>query len=68
MKVERQRFSNASLPRSDRSRKLTEDRDHLYDVVSVNPPIKYRDLIDEVDEKVKKESICRLLNETGLRK
>lgn len=69
IKMERHCLSNTSLPRSGQPRKLTEeDRGHLYDVISMDPHIKYRDLIDEVDEKVKQESIRRLLNEMDLRK
>lgn len=58
-----------TLPRSGRPRKLTEeDRDQLYDVISTEPCVKYQDLMDEVDNTVKKESIRRLVNEMALRK
>lgn len=68
IRVEHQRRNNASLPCSGQPRKLTEeDRDHLYNVISTNSHIKYQDLMDEVDNKVQKESIRNLLNEMGLK-
>lgn len=56
--------------RPSRSRALDEeDRDRVYDIVSYEDPhIKMRDLLDSVDNKVKKRSLQRLLREMDLRK
>ena len=61
---ERKRLDNHSLPRSGRPHGLTEEqRDHLYNLVTANPDIKMRDLLESVDGAVKERSIRRLLNE-----
>jgi transposase len=67
---ERERENNQSKRRPGAPRKLSEEqRDHLYDVaVHQNPHIKNRDLMEEVDETVKKRSIQKLLREMGRRK
>lgn len=65
---ERKRLDNHSLPRSGRPNVLTEEqRDHLYDLITNNPDMKMRDLLESVDEAVKERSIRRLLNEMGRR-
>ncbi|KAH6654192.1 hypothetical protein BKA67DRAFT_564388 [Truncatella angustata] len=51
-------------------RKLTEeDRDRIYDIIyHEDPHIKHRDLLQEVDDKVKLTSLRNLLREMGKRK
>ena len=66
---ERKRLDNHSLPRSGRPHGLTEEqRDHLYNLVTANPDIKMRDLLESVDTAVNERSIRRLLKEMGHRK
>ena len=57
--IRRQTSDFKSRPRSGRPRVLSEQkRDHVYDIVThVNPHIKMRDLLREVDNKVKKRSL-----------
>ena len=57
--IRRQTSDFKSRPRSGRPRVLSEqERDHVYDIVThVNPHIKMRDLLREVDNKVKKRSL-----------
>ena len=64
---EHERTNNQSKRRPGAPRKLSEEqRDHLYDLaVHENPHIKNRELVEEVDEAVKKRSIQRLLREMG---
>jgi transposase len=60
------RVNNVTRPRSGQPRKLNEEeRDHIHDLTTENPHIKIRDLLAEVDHKVKKRSIQRLLHEMG---
>ena len=66
---ERKRLVNHTLPRSGRPHGLTEEqRDHLYNLVTANPDIKMRDLLESVDTAVNERSIRRLLKEMGHRK
>jgi transposase len=66
---ENHRINNESRKRSGAPRKLSEEqRDHIYDLATHNPHIKNRDLLEEVDEAIKKRSIQRLLREMGKRK
>lgn len=67
---EKERINNASKPRTGAPRKLTEDdRDHVYDIIThINPHIKHRDLLREVDHKVKERSIRALCYEMDRRK
>ena len=52
---ERKRLNNHSLPRSGRPHGLTEEQhDHLYDLTTTNPHIKMCDLLESVDEAVKR--------------
>jgi transposase len=63
---EASRLNNVSKPRSGRPHKLNEEeRDHIYGLTTDNPHIKMRDLLAEVDHKVKKRSIQYLLCEIG---
>jgi transposase len=63
------RQNNLSLARSGRPRKLDEaDRERILDVIHGNPRVTYEDLLAEVDHKVKKDSIRRLLTAEGLKK
>ena len=69
IKRERDRLNNHTQPRSGRPRQLTENqRDHIFELSTTNPHIKYTELLDEVDHAVKKRSIQNLLNEMGRRK
>ncbi|KAJ6168001.1 hypothetical protein N7497_000844 [Penicillium chrysogenum] len=69
LRKERERRDNHNLLRTGRPRILTEnDRDRLYDCIQQDLHTIYKDMIAEVDFKVKRESIRRLLNEMGLRK
>lgn len=69
LREEKNRLNNISRPRSGAPRKLDEDdRDRLHGRILEDPHVQYEDLLAEVDWKVKKESIRRLLNEMGLRK
>ncbi|KAJ5655814.1 hypothetical protein N7507_007764 [Penicillium longicatenatum] len=66
---ELKRQKQESLPRLGAPRKLTEnDRDHIYETIQKNPSILIQDLLSEVDNKVKRNSIWRLTHEMGLRK
>lgn len=66
---ERQRLNNETRPRPGRPHKLSEEqRDHLFELSTTSPHLKYVDLLDKVDHTVKKRSIQRLLNEMGRRK
>ncbi|KAJ5644670.1 hypothetical protein N7507_010681 [Penicillium longicatenatum] len=66
---ESKRQKQESLPRLGAPRKLTEnDRDHIYETIQKNPLILIQDLLSEVDNKVKRNSIWRLTHEMGLRK
>lgn len=64
------RDDNVTRPRSGPPRKLSEeDRDHLYDIIKhQDAHIQHRDLLHEVDDKIKVRSLQRLLREMGLRK
>ena len=69
LKKEAERANCVSKPRLGRPRALTEEqRDHLYDLSVRQPHLKYRDMINEVDEAVKKRSIQGLFHEMGRRK
>lgn len=69
LRLEKERHNNVSKPRSGRPHKLTENqRDHIYECTVLDPHIKIRSLIDEVDGTVKKRSIQRLLYEMDRRK
>jgi hypothetical protein len=59
-----------SRPGTGRPRVLPEkERDHVYDIVThENPHIKMRDLLREVDDKVKKRSLQGFLRQMNLRK
>jgi transposase len=66
---ESKRIDNQSMPRSGRPRKLDEaDRDRILEAIHGNPRATYEDLLAEVDNKVKKDSIRRLLTIEGLKK
>jgi transposase len=66
---EASRLDNVSKPRSGRPHKLSEEeRDHIYGLTIDNPHVKMKDLLAEVDHKVKKRSIQYLLREMGRRK
>ncbi len=67
---EANRVNNQSKQRSGAPRKLSdEQRDHFYNLaVHQNPHIKNRELVDKIDETVKKRSIQRLFREMGRRK
>lgn len=69
IRKERERERNQSLSRSGRSRKLTEEqRDLVYDLTRLNPHIKLRELVMEVDHTVAIRTMRRLLKEMGRRK
>lgn len=46
---------------------LEEQRGHIYDIATTEPQISYKNILDEVDEAVKKESIRRLRVETNIK-
>ncbi|KAJ5292217.1 hypothetical protein N7478_001468 [Penicillium angulare] len=57
------------MKRSGRPKKLDEnDRQKALQKVHKNPRVKYEDLLEEVDHKVKKRSISRLLSLENMRK
>ena len=63
------RAKNKPLARPGRPRVLDgDDKAKLLNAIDENPRTTYDDLLFEVDNKVKKESICRLLVEEGRRK
>jgi transposase len=63
------RIENQTSPRSGRPRKLNDDdKTKLLNAINEDPRITYEDLLPEVDNKVKKEAIRRLLVEEGRRK
>lgn len=63
------RVDNQTVPRSGRPRKLDEnDKEKLLHAIDENPRVTYEDLLSEVDNKVKRASIWRLLHEEGRRK
>lgn len=70
LQKEKKRDNNKSQSRSGAPRKLTEeDRDHIYDTINhTNPQIQHRDLLREVDNKIKTRSLRYLLRELGRRK
>jgi transposase len=69
LRKEKERSDNASIVRSGRPAKLSEaERDRIADLVRENPNVEYKDIIVEVDHKVKKRSVRRLLDQLGLRK
>lgn len=69
VRLEKQRQNNVSRPRAGAPRKLTEEqRDRIYELVTQDPYIKYKDLLAEVDHVVQTKSIKRLIRELGLRK
>ncbi|MBE3044504.1 hypothetical protein IMZ48_18435 [Candidatus Bathyarchaeota archaeon] len=59
--------AHASRPRTGRPRVLTaEQRDHVYDLLAhKNPEIRMRDLLEEVDFKVKARAMRLLVRELG---
>lgn len=66
---EEKRLDNHTQSRSGRPRTLTEEqRDHIYDLITTNPHIKIRELVDEVDGVIKERSMRRLISEMGRRK
>ncbi|KAJ5104253.1 hypothetical protein N7532_004782 [Penicillium argentinense] len=66
---ERERHEGVSKPRSGRPKKLSEaEKDRLLNAIHGDPKIQYEDLLAEVDYKVKKRSIQRLLNAENMRK
>jgi transposase len=67
---EARQAQNHTPSRPGPKRKLSEeDRDHIYDIVHhQNPHIKHRDLLREVDNKIKLSSLRNLLREMGKRK
>lgn len=66
---ESKRVDNQTMPRSGRPPKLNEaDRDRILEAIHDNPRVTYDDLLAEVDHKVKKDSIARLLTAEGLKK
>lgn len=65
---EHHRVDNKTKPRSGRPRKITEEeRDHLLDLTTSNPHIKYKDLVNEVDAEVSKRTVRRLFQEMRIR-
>lgn len=63
------RADNLSLPRSGRPRKLSEEeRDQIFDSIHGNPMITHDDLLADLDHKIAKSSLRRLLYEMDLRK
>jgi hypothetical protein len=62
--------NSLTTPRTGVPRKLSPiDRDHVYDIISFhNPHIKNRDLLLEVDSKVKIRTIQKLYRELGRKK
>ena len=69
-KQEAIRVNNQSQLRSGRPHQLTEtQRDQIYDtIMHNNPHVSHRDLLDSVDNVVKKRSLQGLLREIGKRK
>lgn len=66
---EKTRIKNETSPRSGCPRKLNEnDKERLLDAIDENPRVKSDDLLAEVDLKVCRQSIWRLLKECNLRK
>ncbi|KAJ5238389.1 hypothetical protein N7468_003008 [Penicillium chermesinum] len=60
------RINNISQARSGRPRKLnSDDIAKIYKKIEENPKVSYEDLLAEVDHKVTKQSIWRLLAEKG---
>lgn len=69
LRQEAKRVYGISIPRPGPVRKLTkEDRDRVYDAIQSRPDITRKDLLAEVDYKVKRHSIWRLTHKMGLRK
>ena len=69
IKKEHERREGVSKPRSRRPKKLTEsDKGCILEAIHDNPKITYEDLLAEVDYKVKRRSIQRLLNAENMRK
>lgn len=69
IRQERECLNNQTQPQSGRPHGLTEEqRDHIFELSTTSPHLKYTDLLDEVDHSVKKWSIQNLLNEMGHRK
>jgi hypothetical protein len=68
--IRRQTLDNISRPRKGRPRALLEqERDYIYNIVTYqNLHIKIRDLLCEVDNKVKKRSLRGLLQQMNLHK
>lgn len=66
---ERKRERNTTLPRPGRPRKLSDnDKERVIDLIEENPRVKCEDLLAEVDHKVCRMSIWRLLRESNKRK
>lgn len=69
IKKEHERREGVSKPRSRRPKKLTEsDKGCILEAIHDNPKITYEDLLAEVDYKVKRRLIQRLLNAENMRK
>lgn len=63
---ERKRERNATLPRSGRPRKLSDDeKERVLNLSTEKPRVKCEDLLAEVDQKVCRMSIWRLLQESN---
>ncbi|KAJ5670851.1 uncharacterized protein N7477_006214 [Penicillium maclennaniae] len=69
VKKANERNMNISLPRSGRPKVLDEaNRQKIIDKVHAEPRVQYADLLAEVSNKCKKDSIARLLSVEGLKK
>jgi transposase len=70
IKKESVRVNNQSLPRSGTPRKLSEEeKDHLYDhAIHKNPHIKIRELVNEIDHDISKDTIRRAFREMHKKK
>lgn len=69
IRAEARRENNVSRPRTGAPRKLTdEDRDRIRDLVSQNPHITNRALLDAMDNKIKIKTLQNLLKEMGARR
>ena len=62
------RINQVSRPRTGAPRRLTEEqRDHIYDIVThINPRVKMRELLEEVDNVVKLRCLRSLLREMNI--
>lgn len=67
--IEHRRVNNASKPRPGAPKKLdSDDISCIKEHIQRDPHVKYDDLLADVDHKVKKRSIARLLQVDKIRK